>query len=111
MVCVFDASRYEASPHTSFRRGPSSTMLQYLVVERDYGSSRFWRNSRVVDAMARRSPIPLLVLPKRRTTERDESAPRRILTPIDFSIASAVALRTAVDLLAGMEHASPFCTR
>src|SRR4029078_3084944 len=28
-----------------------------LVVERDYGSSRFWRNGRVVDAMARRSPI------------------------------------------------------
>ena len=69
-----------------------------LVVERDYGSSRFWRNGRVVDAMARRSPIPLLVLPKRRTTRRDESAPRRILTPVDFSVASAIALRTAVDL-------------
>ena len=34
-----------------------------LVVERDYGSSRFWRNGRVVDAMAGRSPMPLLVLP------------------------------------------------
>ncbi len=77
---------------------PSSTRLQVLVVERDYGSSRFWRNGRVVDAMAGRSPMPLLVLPKRRTTERDESAPRRILTPIDSSIASAVALRTAVEL-------------
>ena len=69
-----------------------------LVVERDYGSSRFWRNGRVVNAMARRSPIPLLVLPKRRTTERGASAPRRILTAVDFSIASAVALRTAVEL-------------
>jgi nucleotide-binding universal stress UspA family protein len=69
-----------------------------LVVQRHYGSSRFWRNGRVVDAIARRSPIPLLVLPRRRTTEREESAPRRILTPVDFSIASAVALRTAVEL-------------
>jgi nucleotide-binding universal stress UspA family protein len=69
-----------------------------LVVERDYGSSRFWRNGRVVDAIASRSPIPLLVLPKRRTTERSESAPRRILIPVDFSIASAVALRSAVEL-------------
>jgi universal stress protein A len=69
-----------------------------LVVERDYGSSRFWRNGRVVDAMARRSSIPLLVLPKRLAAERDESAPRRILTPVDFSVASAVALRTAVEL-------------
>jgi nucleotide-binding universal stress UspA family protein len=69
-----------------------------LVVDRDYGSSRFWRNGRVVNELARRSPIPLLVLPKRGTTERDESPPRRILIPVDFSIASAVALRTAVEL-------------
>ena len=69
-----------------------------LVVERDYGSSRFWRNGRVVNELARRSPMPVLVLPKRRKTERDESRPRRILTPVDFSIASAVALRTAVEL-------------
>jgi nucleotide-binding universal stress UspA family protein len=69
-----------------------------LVVEGDYGSSRFWRNGRVVDDVARRSPIPLLVLPKRLTNGRDDSALRRILTPVDFSIASAVALRTALDL-------------
>jgi nucleotide-binding universal stress UspA family protein len=69
-----------------------------LVVERDYGSSRFWRNGRVVDAMAARSPIPLLVLPKRHTGERDGSSARRILTLVDFSVASAVALRTAVEL-------------
>ena len=29
-----------------------------LVVERDYGSSRFWRNGRVVDEMARRRRYP-----------------------------------------------------
>jgi universal stress protein A len=69
-----------------------------LVVERDYGSSRFWRNSRVVDEMARQSPVPLLVLPKRRRREQEQPGLRRILTPVDFSIASAVALRTAVDL-------------
>jgi nucleotide-binding universal stress UspA family protein len=69
-----------------------------LVVERDYGSSRFWRSGRVMNELARRSPMPLLVLPQRRTTERDESPPRRILTLVDFSIASAVALRTAVEL-------------
>jgi nucleotide-binding universal stress UspA family protein len=69
-----------------------------LVLERDYGSSRFWRNGRVVAALARRSPMPLLVLPRRGTAERDASAPRRILIPVDFSLASAVALRTAAEL-------------
>jgi nucleotide-binding universal stress UspA family protein len=70
-----------------------------LVVERHYGSSRFWRNGRVVNDLARRSPIPLLVLPARPMADRaPESAPRRILAPVDFSTASAVALRTALDL-------------
>ena len=69
-----------------------------LVIEGDYGSSRFWRNGRVVNELARRLPMPLLVLPKRGPTERNEFPPRRILTPVDFSIASAVALRTAVEL-------------
>jgi nucleotide-binding universal stress UspA family protein len=68
-----------------------------LVVDRDYGSSRFWRNNRVVKRLARQSPIPLLVLPSRATWER-HAAPRRILMPVDFSIASAVALRTAVEV-------------
>lgn len=69
-----------------------------LVVERDYGSSWFWRSARVVDEVARQSPIPLLVVPKRQRCEPEESGLRRILTPVDFSIASAVALRAAVDL-------------
>jgi nucleotide-binding universal stress UspA family protein len=69
-----------------------------LVLERDYGTSRFWRNGRVVDEVARRSPIPLLVLPERQPRERNESRLRRIVTPVDFSIASAVAVRTAADL-------------
>lgn len=69
-----------------------------LVVERDFGSSRFWRNIGVVEELARRSATPLLVLPKRRTRGWDESGPGRILTPVDFSMASAVAMRTAVNL-------------
>jgi nucleotide-binding universal stress UspA family protein len=69
-----------------------------LVVERDYGSSAFWRNVGVVDELARRSPVPLLVLPPRHTLERDTFRLRHILTPFDFSIASAIALRTAIDL-------------
>jgi nucleotide-binding universal stress UspA family protein len=67
-----------------------------LVLERDYGSSPFWRNGRVVDDVARRSPVPLLVLPEHGV--RDEHWPRRILAPVDFSIASAMALRRGVEL-------------
>ncbi len=69
-----------------------------LVVQRDYGSSRFWRHGRVVEDLARRSPMPLLVLPKRPRSEPHNHGLRRILAPVDFSIASAVALRTVEDL-------------
>ena len=69
-----------------------------LVIERNYGRSRFWRNGRTAGEVARRSPVPVLVLPNRRARERGLRELRRILTPVDFSVASAVALRTAVDL-------------
>jgi nucleotide-binding universal stress UspA family protein len=69
-----------------------------LVVERDYGSSRYWRNSRVVDELTRQSPVPVIVLPKQQRRDGEERGLRRILALVDFSIASAVALRTALDL-------------
>jgi nucleotide-binding universal stress UspA family protein len=69
-----------------------------LVVERTYGRSLFSRSGRMVDALTRRSPMPVLVLPRRQTREREGEGLRRVLAPIDFSTASAVALRTAVDL-------------
>lgn len=69
-----------------------------LVVERNYGSWRFWRNGRVVDELARQSPVPVLVLPKNQPLKQEQHGFRRILAPIDFSVASAVALRTAADL-------------
>ena len=69
-----------------------------LVTEQNYGSSRFWRNGRVVDELARQSPMPVLVLPRRPRREKEEPALGRILAPVDFSIASGVAIRTAVNL-------------
>ena len=89
--------------HVTLRGEPDRVIPAYaqfhqatlLVVERDFGSSPFWRHGRVVDELARRSPVPMLVLPRQ---GHDTGAPRRILAPVDFSIASAVALRTAVDL-------------
>lgn len=69
-----------------------------LVVEQGYGSSPLWPGGRVVDALARRSPVPVLVLPKRQRFERKGPRLRRILAAADFSAASAAALRTAVAL-------------
>ncbi|MGE3274432.1 MAG: universal stress protein [Vicinamibacterales bacterium] len=69
-----------------------------VVLGGDYGTSRFWRSARGVDEIVRQSPVPVLVLPTRRTSGRDARRLHRILTPVDFSVASAVAMRTAMDL-------------
>ena len=74
------------------------TQARIVVVERDYGSSRFWRHAGVVEELARQSPVPLLVLPKRPAHQENQPRLHRIITPVDFSIASAVALRTAAGL-------------
>ena len=74
------------------------TRARVLVVERDYGTSRFWRHAGVVEDLARRSPVPILVLPARPAHEGHPPRLRHIVTPVDFSLAAAVGLRTAVDL-------------
>ena len=68
-----------------------------VVVGRHYGSSRLWRNGAVAGRLTRSSPIPVLVAPPR----RDATAPlslSRVVAAVDFTVASAIALRTAADL-------------
>lgn len=68
-----------------------------LVVGHDYGSARRWRNSAVASRLGRSSPVPVLVVPARRDAAVPSSL-NRIVAPVDFSVASALALRTAADL-------------
>lgn len=92
--------------HVMLRGTPEQVIPAYaqlhdaalLIVERDYGIPRFWRNGRVVNRVAHHSPIQMLVLPARGRRAPARPELRRILAPTDFSIASAVALRRAVEL-------------
>lgn len=92
--------------HVTLRGRPEQVIPAYaqlhgaamLVVARSYGRSRLWPGAGVVDAVARRSPMPLLVVPERHSRERSTLELRRIVTPVDFSVGSAVALKTAVEL-------------
>jgi nucleotide-binding universal stress UspA family protein len=72
-----------------------------IVVGRDYGTSRFWRNGGVASRISRSSPVPVLVLPAPRARSVERAAPlslHRIMVAVDFNVASAVALRAAADL-------------
>jgi nucleotide-binding universal stress UspA family protein len=66
-----------------------------IVVGHHYGSSRLWRNSGVASRLSRSSPVPVLVVPA--LGEAMAPPVNRILVAVDFTVSSAIALRTATD--------------
>jgi nucleotide-binding universal stress UspA family protein len=68
-----------------------------IVVGHHYGSSRLWRHSVVASRLGRSSPVPVFIIPARRGAAVGVSW-NRIVAAVDFTVASAIALRTAVDV-------------
>jgi len=66
-----------------------------VVVGRHYGSSRVWRNSSVVSRLSRSSPVPVLVVPV--LGDAADKPVKSILAAVDFTVSSAIALRTAAE--------------
>jgi nucleotide-binding universal stress UspA family protein len=66
-----------------------------IVVGHRYGSSRLWRNSGVASRLSRSSPVPVLVVPALEPAAVNRVS--RILAAVDFTVSSAIALRTAAD--------------
>jgi len=72
------------------------TAATFVVMERDYGTFRWWRNASVALRLRWSCPCPVLIVPPSRTNSPASS--EEILCAIDWTVASAVALRTALDL-------------
>lgn len=68
-----------------------------IVVAGDYGSIWLWPSTIVTGRLSRVSPVPVLVVPRPETSHGLLSV-KRIVAPVDFTAASAVSLRVAVDL-------------
>jgi nucleotide-binding universal stress UspA family protein len=73
------------------------TGASVIVVRRNYATSCLWRSTAVTSRLSRLSPVPVIVVP-RRMAKRARFVPQRIVAAVDFTVASAIALRTAVDL-------------
>lgn len=68
------------------------------IMERDYVTSRLWRNAAMATELSRWSPVPVLVLPpsgpaRERLTKGEI---RHIVAAYDFTVGSAVALTRAI---------------
>lgn len=68
-----------------------------IVVGRNYSTSGLWRSIAVTSRLSRLSPVPVVVIPPRLVKTASLSL-KRIVAAVDFTVGSAIALRTAVDL-------------
>ena len=76
------------------------TKARLLVIDKHYGTSRWRRNTRVVSTLSRAAPAPVLVLPPQQRAEKNKSLSfGHIVSAVDFTVASAVAVRTVLDLI------------
>jgi len=73
------------------------TGASLIVVGSDYATSGPWPSSALASRLSRRSPVPVVVLP-RQWGKNASGPPKRIVAAVDFTVASAIALRTAVDV-------------
>ena len=71
-----------------------------LILGKHYGSPRWPRNTKFVGTLTRSAPAPVLVLPSGRKSAQPMAVPfRHVVSALDFTVASAVALRTVLDLI------------
>ena len=76
------------------------TKARLLVIGQHYGTSRWRRSTRIVSTLSRAAPAPVLVLPPPRRSDKNTSLSfGHIVSAVDFTVASAVAVRTVVDLI------------
>jgi nucleotide-binding universal stress UspA family protein len=114
-----DWSRLEDSIHAAERarihvrtvayRGDATTIIasyaqltkaRLLVIGKHYGTSRWRRTTRIVSTLSRAAPAPVLVLPPQQRAGKNKSMSfAHIASAVDFTVASAVAVRTVFDLI------------
>jgi nucleotide-binding universal stress UspA family protein len=72
-----------------------------IVISRDFGLSHSWRTPRVAATVGRSAPVPVLIVPSRKTPPHsDEVLFKKVVVAVDFTVASVVALRVASDVVA-----------
>jgi nucleotide-binding universal stress UspA family protein len=107
------AEREEVSFRIATLRGkPENAIPAYaqlaganlILVGRNYATSRLWRSIAVSSRLSRLSPVPVIVVPPRLAKTASLSL-KRIVAAVDFTVGSAIALRTAVDL--SKRHGAP----
>jgi len=104
-----DASdRHPVKVRTVAYRGDIATIIpsyaqlvkaHLLVIGQHYGTPRWRRSTRLVSTLSRAAPCSVLVLPPGLSPKATARAFTHVVSAVDFTIASAVAVRTILDLI------------
>ena len=78
------------------------TNARLLILGQHYGTSRWRRSTRIVSQVSRSSPVPVLVLPPQPASSKKHLRLfGHVVSAVDLTVASAVALRTVLGLIRG----------
>jgi nucleotide-binding universal stress UspA family protein len=78
------------------------TNARLLIIGQHHGTMRWRRSTRIVSNVSRSAPVPVLVLPPHPGASTQQLFPfRHVVSAVDLTVASAVALRTVLDLIRG----------
>ena len=76
------------------------TKATLLVIGKYYGTARWRRNARIVGTLSRSTSAPMLVLPPQRGSAEIKSVKfSHVVSAVDFTVASAVAVRAVFDVI------------
>jgi nucleotide-binding universal stress UspA family protein len=76
------------------------TKATLLVIGKHYGTPRWRRSARIVGTLTRSSSVPVLVFPpQHRSAEITSGEFSHLVSAVDFTVASAVAVRTVFDVV------------
>ena len=76
------------------------TKAKLLVIDKHYGTARWRRTTRIVSALSRAAPVPVLVLPPRFESAKSKALTfSHVVSAVDFTVSSAVAVRMVSDLI------------
>ena len=90
----------EGDPAAAIAAYAHLVVADLIVVGRDFGSSRLWRSPRVAATVGRSAPVPVLIVPSRKAAPPSPVTPfKKVVVAVDFTVASAVALRVATDVI------------
>jgi nucleotide-binding universal stress UspA family protein len=96
------AFAYRGDAATIIASHAQLTNARLIILNQHFGTSAWRRSTRIAGSVSRSAPVPVLVLPPQpRSSTHQRPLFRHVVSAVDLTVASAVALRIVVGLIRG----------